>query len=88
VDWIDYTERAADADPAAFAAELLEDATTTWLVVSTTYPPTQAACTDLLQALRASSASSVMLLPDRPELVEHGALWRFEPTPSRRAGSG
>jgi hypothetical protein len=80
VDWIDYTARAEAADPGVFADALLGDADTTiWLVVSTTYPPTQRACSELLRSLRSSPRPSVLLRHDRPELVEHGALWRFDP---------
>jgi mannosyltransferase len=80
VDWIDYADRARQADPSAAAHQLMAatpDATI-WLVVSTTYPPTQAACTGLLDELVAS-LSGRRISADRPNLLEHGALWRFDP---------
>ncbi len=87
VNWIDYAERARQANPWAAAHQLLvatPDATI-WLVVSTTYPPTQPACAGLLTEL-IGSRSARLISADRPELVEHGALWRFDPgrTPIRR----
>jgi mannosyltransferase len=87
VNWIDYAERARQANPSAAAHQLLvatPDATI-WLVVSTTYPPTQPACAGLLTEL-IGSRSARLISADRPELVEHGALWRFDPgrTPIRR----
>jgi mannosyltransferase len=80
VNWIDYATRARRADPSAAAHRLLAatpDATI-WLVVSTTYPPTQPACAGLLAEL-IGSRSARLISVDRPELVEHGALWRFDP---------
>jgi mannosyltransferase len=80
VNWIDYAARARQADPSAAAHQLLAatpDATI-WLVVSTTYPPTQPACAGLLDELVASR-SGRRISADRPNLLEHGALWRFDP---------
>jgi mannosyltransferase len=80
VNWIDYAVRARQADPWAAAHQLLAatpDATI-WLVVSTTYPPTQPACAGLLEEL-VGSRSGRRIIVDRPNLLEHGALWRFEP---------
>jgi uncharacterized membrane protein len=80
VDWIDYEDRALAADPEAAAEAALDAAGNhaIWLVVSTTYPPTEAACRGLLDALSDSSRLEMRLLPDR-NLVEHGALYRFGP---------
>ena len=82
VNWIDYAERAREANPSAAAQQLLEAApdATIWLVVSTTYPPTQPACTGLLTELLGSRPAR-FISADRRELVEHGALWRFDPGP-------
>jgi mannosyltransferase len=87
VNWIDYAARARQADPSAAAHRLLAatpDATI-WLVVSTTYPPTQPACGGLLAEL-IGSRSALLISADRQGLVEHGALWRFDPgrSPIRR----
>jgi hypothetical protein len=81
VDWIDYKDRALAADPevAAEAALRAAGGHAIWLVVSTTYPPTQAACLGLIEALADSGRLTMRLLPDRPDLVEHGALYRFGP---------
>jgi mannosyltransferase len=84
VDWIDYTERAREADPDAFVRRLAaEHDGSIWLVVSLTYPPTEPACGGLLLALQQESSawSWSRLLADRPDLDEHGALWRFVPVP-------
>ena len=80
VNWIDYAERAEDADPSALAGRLLAATPdrTIWLVVSTTYPPTQPACSGLLAEL-IGSRTARLISADRPELIEHGALWRFDP---------
>ena len=54
-------------------------ANTIWLVVSRTYPPTQAACDGLLRTLERSAVTGRLISADRHDLVEHGALWRFDP---------
>jgi uncharacterized membrane protein len=80
VNWIDYAERARRADPPAAAHQLLAATpnATIWFVVSTTYPPTQPACGGLLTEL-IGSRSGRLISADRRELIEHGALWRFDP---------
>jgi mannosyltransferase len=82
VNWIDYAARASEAEPSAAAHRLLAAAPdrTIWLVVSTTYPPTQPACSGLLSDL-IGSRTARLISADRPELIEHGALWRFDPGP-------
>ncbi len=81
VDWIDYEDRALDADPVAAADAALAAAGNRdiWLVISTTYPPTGPACQGLLDAMVDSRRLSLRVLPDRPDLVEHGALYHFSP---------
>jgi hypothetical protein len=80
VDWIDYTLRARRAAPEAFARRLRgEHDGTVWLVASTTYPPTQQACAGLIRALQQSPLSWTRIRADRPDLIEHGGLWRFVP---------
>lgn len=82
VDWIDYTLRARRAAPDAFVRRMThEHDATVWLVVSTTYPPTEPACSGLLRAFQQSSRSRSRLVADRPDLDEHGGLWRFVPDP-------
>jgi hypothetical protein len=83
VNWIDYAERARQADPPSAAHQLLAATpnATIWFVVSTTYPPTQPACGGLLTEL-IGSRSGRLISADRRELVEHGALWRFDPAPA------
>jgi hypothetical protein len=82
VDWIDYEDRALAADPAAAARAALEAAGdhTIWVLISMTYPPTEAACRGLLNAMIGSGRTTLRVLPDRPDLVEHGALYRFSPS--------
>ena len=81
VDWIDYEDRALAADPEAAARDALAAAGNhpIWVIVSTTYPPTEAPCRGLIDALTDSGRLTMRLLPDRPDLVEHGALYRFGP---------
>jgi mannosyltransferase len=81
VDWIDYEDRATAADPsrAAEAALAATAGHSIWVVVSTTYPPTEAACRGLLADLTDAGRLEMRLLPDRPDLVEHGALYRIGP---------
>ena len=81
VNWIDYSARAKAARPEAEAQRLVSTYGdgTIWLVVSTTYPPTEAACSGLLVSLLESTNGGRLLIPDRPNIVEHGALWQFEP---------
>lgn len=84
VNWIDYAERArrADAEPIVRWLRSTHPTATTWLVVSLTYPPTQPACAALLDELVAGSGSARRVLADRPDLIEHGALWRIDPLAS------
>ena len=81
VNWIDYAARAKAARPGAEAQRLVSTyaANTIWLVVSTTYPPTEVACSGLLISLLESRNGGRLLSADRPNIVEHGALWRFDP---------
>jgi len=79
VDWIDYEDRALAAEPSAAAHAALAAAGdhTIWVVVSTTYPPTEAACRGLLNALIGSRRLTQRVLADRGDRVEHGGLYRF-----------
>jgi hypothetical protein len=80
VNWIDYADRAADVYPLSMASSILrEGPTNVWLVISTTYPPTQPACRGLLNAFVSSGRESQRLRPDDGRLVEHGGLWWFGP---------
>ena len=80
VDWIDYRERYEDADPSPFVAMVDRAAGTgtIWLVVSTTYPPTQPACGELLTAFRAERPTGRLVIGDDGSVADHGALWRFD----------
>lgn len=82
VDWVDYARRYSSASPDQFVADLDAGfpAATVWLVVSVTYPPTEPACGDLLAALRADRPGT-LLRADDPSVADHGALWRFAPSP-------
>jgi len=80
VNWIDYAARAKQALPAAEARRLVRTYgdRTLWLVVSTTSAPTEWACTTLLYALRDAADVGRLIRADQPNIVEHGALWRFD----------
>jgi hypothetical protein len=80
VDWIDYAARHAAAQPVTFAAALDRAAATStiWLIWSGTYPPTQAACLGLTEALLDRRPAGCEVVADDRSLADHGALWRFE----------
>ncbi|HUF32503.1 MAG TPA: glycosyltransferase family 39 protein [Acidimicrobiales bacterium] len=81
VDWVDYADRMAEADTAAFAAEVDELAgdRTVWLVWSGGYRTLEGTCEALTNDL-------AVLRPDRTVMVEsgeqfeHAWLFRFGPT--------
>jgi mannosyltransferase len=81
VNWIDYGDRAARAQPLATveAVSATHPSSSIWVVISTGYPPTQSACRGLLDAVITSGRPVVRLRADDPTLVEHGALWWFGP---------
>src|SRR4051794_13595840 len=79
VDWVDYGQRYAVADSAAFARTIVARAggATIWLVWSDKYPPTQTACTKLFSALSSLRPTAHLAIPENFADGDHGALWRF-----------
>jgi mannosyltransferase len=78
VDWVDYERRALAVSPDAIVAGVLAtDPPAVWLVVSTSYPPTQPACLGVLDGLLGSGRTTERLLADEATMVEHEGLWWF-----------
>src|SRR4051812_46892073 len=79
VDWVDYGQRYATADSAAFAATIdaRAERATIWLVWSNNYPPTQTACTKFFSALSSLRPTAHLVIPENFADGDHGALWRF-----------
>jgi mannosyltransferase len=78
VDWVDYESRALAASPDSVVASVLAtDPPAVWLVVSTTYPPTQPACRGLLDGFLSSGRTTRRLFGDAATMVEHEGLWWF-----------
>jgi hypothetical protein len=84
VDWVDYKERVAAADPARFVRDALERAGThtLWLVSTPGYLTHPVVCGTLSTLFAASRARETPVAPDE-ELFEHPGLQRF---PARPAG--
>ncbi len=82
IDWVDYTARLDDADPEAFAAELLERAgdRSIYLVYSTSYITHEDSCADLLNALWQVRPREDLEEPT--DAYEPSALVRFAPAPA------
>jgi hypothetical protein len=84
VDWTDYAERNARADPGAFARALLDTAGpdgTVWFVWSPGYRTFGRACEDALNALWAARPDRADLVPVDQDVYEFMALARFRPAP-------
>jgi hypothetical protein len=81
VNWINYEQRFADANPTSFARTLsdLNANGTIWLVWSGGYPPTQEACQDLFLTLRFLRPNHDMVIAEDYRDGDHGSLWRFDP---------
>lgn len=80
VDWVDYSQRNAAADPVAFADRLLaaHPSGTIWLVVSSGYRTFGNRCDVLAERLRAAREESVAVR-SRSSYVERASLVRFPP---------
>jgi len=78
VDWRDYTERNDRADPAAFAATVLEEAggATIWVVWNGSYRTLEGDCEAVIQALGAMRAGTEVATAG--EEFEPANLYRFE----------
>ncbi|MCI3949317.1 MAG: hypothetical protein K0R11_1251 [Acidimicrobiales bacterium] len=82
VDWVDYEERNADADPEAFAADLLEGTEgRIWYVWTPGYRTYGTACEDLVELLRGTGRPSTTVVARRTEVDEDAELIRYDPVP-------
>ena len=83
VDWRDYAERNAAADPLAFADEITARATsssahTVWLVASGSYKTFEGQCDALTAALGARLGSGQTVITENGDtFFEHASLFRF-----------
>jgi mannosyltransferase len=83
VDWVDYSDRNASADPQAFAQRALAEAGpdhNVFLAWNTEYKTYEGQCEALLEALGAARPAQLLVDQD-PEKFEHGYLTLF-PAPS------
>jgi uncharacterized membrane protein len=78
VDWVDYKERLAAADPKAFAHEALArgDGRTVWLVTAPGYTTHKDACDVISQEFAAARSRVVRTVP-KEEIFEKPALQEF-----------
>lgn len=82
VDWVDYPQRNAASDPAAFAADVLAEAGpsgTVWLVWSVSYRTLEAKCAELNAVLSARRPPVMLIAENGDEWFEHASLTRFAP---------
>lgn len=79
VDWVDYEERHARADPAAFASSLHERAGTgdVWLVWYPEYRTLEGACESLTEALKALRPGAAEVVPADDGYFEKAVLHRY-----------
>ncbi len=85
VDWVDYGERNAASDPAAFAADALARAGDhqVFLVWQTTYKTFEGKCEALLDALSAARPGSTTIVADGgTRFFEPAAVTVFPPRPA------
>ena len=84
VDWVDYEERNATADPDAIAQEVLARAgdQTVWLVWAGTYRTFEGQCEALNTALlRARPTGQARVTDNGNKYFEHAWLFEFPPSP-------
>jgi hypothetical protein len=82
VDWVDYEERYEEGSASGFAGEADARAGSgaVWLVWSALYPPTEAACTGLREAMTDLRPVEQRMVPDLPDdYLDHAALLRYPP---------
>jgi mannosyltransferase len=80
IDWVDYTERLDEADPAAFANEALERAGdgAIWYVWSGSYRTHEGTCERVLNGMLQGRPNATNPVVDGgEEYFEHEALWRL-----------
>ena len=80
VDWVDYAERQASVDPAAFAAEVaaIESGRALWVVWSSEYRTVDERCEQLVHALQTIRPGASSIVPSGSQF-EHATLYRIEP---------
>jgi mannosyltransferase len=81
VDWVDYSDRLATADPLAFAQEALRRAgdREVWLVWSGTYRTHSGTCEDLANELQRGRPAGTPVVVADPDAYEQGNAYRFPP---------
>ena len=82
VDWADYAERNAAADPSAFANEYLADLSPTdpvFVVMSTSYLTFEGKCEGILSALTAMGHPIITVESANPDFFESMGLWSNQP---------
>ncbi len=82
VDWVDYEERNAAADPAAFVRDAVAragPAATIWVVSSGSYRTLEGQCEAVVAGLGTSRAGAVVVAENADDFFEHASLHRFAP---------
>lgn len=89
VDWVDYEDRLAGADPVRFGGQALRRAgdRTIWLVWSGTYRTHKGTCERLLNTLlKARPWATNPVIEDGEAFFEHAAVYRFDSEPPPPGG--
>jgi len=82
VDWRDYADRVANADPAHFAEEIAASHDgTIWLVMATSYRTLEGVCEQVQATLGAGREGTLVVRPGT-DFYEPAALYRFDPPPA------
>ncbi len=81
IDWVDYADRNQAAVPAETAERLLDAAGdgAIWLVLNAGYRTYEGYCDGVLAALQGVRGPGTVVVPDRPDVFEHGTLVRLDP---------
>jgi len=83
VDWVDYEDRNEDADPEAFAADVLREADEAggriWYVWAYGYRTYGASCESLVELLRSSGRVGTTVVARRTHVDEDAELIRYDP---------
>ena len=82
VDWVDYKERNADADPAKFVADLnatLPAGTTVFLAANNSYKTFEGKCEGVAAALAKDRDPQLLLTGDGDNFFEAFSLTAFRP---------
>ncbi len=84
VDWVDYAERNAAADPTAFAkvvAAEVDPAEPVYFVMNPSYLTFEGRCEHLLAALNAEGLNFQQVIAGDPDYFEFMDLWSTQPAP-------